>query len=209
MNLSIIVFRTFLYYFLFLLLFKVMGKREIGELGVNDLLVSVLFAQFATLAIEKYNEPLIVTLIPSLIIVSLQIIISFLSFKSPKFRILVDSSPSMIIKNGKINFKEMERQRYNLEDLLTGVRDRGIKSLDEIEYAILENNGKLSTFTYDNKKTYPLPLIVDGNIEYTNLFDINKDEKWLNRVLKQENTELKNVFYAFYKNDKCYIIKKN
>ncbi len=186
-----------------------MGKREIGELGVNDLLVSVLFAEFATLAIERYNEPLIVTLIPTLIIVSLQIIISFLSFKSPKFRILVDSSPSLIIKNGKINFKEMERQRYNLEDLLSGIRDRGIKSLDEIEYAILENNGKLSTFTYDNKNTYPLPLIVDGNIEYNNLFDINKDVNWLNKVLKQEKTELKNVFYAFYKNDKCYIIKRN
>ena len=209
MNLSIVIFRTFLYYFLFLLLFKIMGKREIGELGVNDLLVSVLFAEFATLAIEKYNEPLIVTLIPTLIIVSLQIIISFLSFKSPKFRILVDSSPSLIIKNGKINFKEMERQRYNLEDLLSGIRDRGIKSLDEIEYAILETNGKLSTFTYDNKNTYPLPLIVDGNIEYNNLFDINKDINWLNKVLKQEKTELNNVFYAFYKNNKCYIIKKN
>lgn len=209
MNLSIVIFRTFLYYFLFLLLFKIMGKREIGELGVNDLLVSVLFAEFATLAIEKYNEPLIVTLIPTLIIVSLQIIISFLSFKSPKFRILVDSSPSLIIKNGKINFKEMERQRYNLEDLLSGIRDRGIKSLDEIEYAILETNGKLSTFTYDNKNTYPLPLIVDGNIEYSNLFDINKDINWLNKVLKQEKTELNNVFYAFYKNNKCYIIKKN
>ena len=209
MNLSIVIFRTFLYYFLFLLLFKIMGKREIGELGVNDLLVSVLFAEFATLAIEKYNEPLIVTLIPTLIIVSLQIIISFLSFKSPKFRILVDSSPSLIIKNGKINFKEMERQRYNLEDLLSGIRDRGIKSLDEIEYAILETNGKLSTFTYDNRNTYPLPLIVDGNIEYNNLFDINKDINWLNKVLKQEKTELNNVFYAFYKNNKCYIIKKN
>lgn len=209
MNLSIVVFRTFLYYFLFLFLFKVMGKREIGELGVNDLLVSFLFAQFATLAIERYNEPLIITLIPTLIIVSLQILISFISFKNPKFRILIDSSPSMIIKNGKINFKEMERQRYNLEDLLTGVRDRGIKSLDEIEYAILESNGKLSTFTYDNKKTYPLPLIVDGKIEYNNLFDINKDINWLNKVLKQEHTELKNVFYAFYKNDRCYIIKRN
>ena len=76
---AIIIFRTFLYYFLFLILFRVMGKREIGELGVNDLLVSVLFAEFATLAIEKYNEPLIDTLVPTLIIVFLQVIISFLS----------------------------------------------------------------------------------------------------------------------------------
>ena len=78
MNISIIIIRTFFYYFLFLILFKIMGKREIGELGVNDLLVSVLFAQFATMAIEKYNDPLILTLIPTLIIVMLQVVVSYL-----------------------------------------------------------------------------------------------------------------------------------
>ena len=143
MNISIIIFRTFFYYILFLVLFKVMGKRKIGELGVNDLLVSVLFAEFATLAISNYKEPLLVTLIPTLIIVFLQVIVSFLSLKSIKIRNLVDSSPALIMKNGNINFNEMEKQRYNLEDLLTQVRDKGIKSLDEVKYAILENNGKL------------------------------------------------------------------
>ena len=186
-----------------------MGKREIGELGVNDLLVSVLFAEFATLAIEKYNDPLLVTLIPVLIIVFLQIMISFLSMKNPKIRTLVDSNPSMIINKGKINFKEMEKQRYNLEDMLTQVRDKGIRSLDEIEYAILESNGNLSIFTYDDKKTYPLPLVLDGEIIYESLSDIDKNKDWLMKVLKQEKTDLKNVFYAFYKDDKCYIIKKN
>lgn len=209
MNISIIIFRTLLYYVLFLILFRVMGKREIGEIGLNDLLVSVLFAEFATLAIEKYNEPLIVTLIPTLIIVMLQLIVSFLSLKSMKFRMLVDSKPSLIIKNGNINFKEMERQRYNLDDLLTGIRDKGVKSLDEIEYAILESNGKLSIFLYDNKNVYPLPLILDGNIEYKTLNDINKNKEWLLKILEKENTELKNVFYAFFKNNKCYIIKRN
>lgn len=209
MNISIIIFRTLLYYVLFLILFRIMGKREIGEIGLNDLLVSVLFAEFATLAIEKYNEPLIVTLIPTLIIVMLQLIVSFLSLKSMKFRMLVDSKPSLIIKNGNINFKEMERQRYNLDDLLTGIRDKGVKSLDEIEYAILESNGKLSIFLYDNKNVYPLPLILDGNIEYKTLNDINKNKEWLLKILEKENTELKNVFYAFFKNNKCYIIKRN
>lgn len=208
MNIGVIIFRTFLYYFLFLILFRVMGKREIGELGVNDLLVSVLFAQFATLAIEKYTDPLIVTLIPILIIVGLQLLISFLSLKSTKIKELIDSKPSLIIKNGKINFKEMERQRYGLEDLLTQIRDKGIKSLDEIEYAILENNGKLSTFLYDNKNVYPMPLILDGKIQYETLADINKTKEWLCKILRNEKTELDNVFYAFYKNNKCFIIKK-
>lgn len=203
-----IVFRTFLYYFLFLILFRIMGKREIGELGVNDLLVSVLFAEFATLAIEKYTEPLLKTLVPTLIIVLLQVFISYISLKSVKFRELIDSKPSLIIKDGKINFKEMERQRYGLEDLLTQIRDKGIKSLDEIEYAILENNGKLSTFLYDNKNVYPMPLILDGEVQYETLADINKSKDWLYKILKEKNTELNNVFYAFYKNNKCFIIKK-
>ena len=209
MNISIIIFRTFFYYILFLLLFKVMGKREIGELGVNDLLVSVLFAEFATLAISNYKEPLLVTLIPTLIIVFLQVIVSFLSLKSIKIRKLVDSSPALIMKNGNINFKEMEKQRYNLEDLLTQVRDKGIKSLDEVEYAILENNGKLSIFLKDDKNVYPMPLIIDGVINYQTLVDIKKDKLWLMKMLKNEHTSLEQVFYAFYKNNKCFIIKKN
>ena len=208
MNIGTIIFRTFLYYFLFLVLFRIMGKREVGELGINDLLVSVLFAEFATLAIEKYNEPLIVTLIPVGIIVGLEIIISYLSLKNAKFRELIDSKPSLIIKDGKINFKEMERQRYGIEDLLTQIRDKGIKSIDEIEYAILENNGKLSTFLYDNKNLYHMPLIIDGLIQYETLADINKSKEWLFKILKNEKTELDKVFYAFYKNNKCFIIKK-
>lgn len=209
MNISIIIFRTFFYYILFLVLFKVMGKREIGELGVNDLLVSVLFAEFATLAISNYKEPLLVTLIPTLIIVFLQVIVSFLSLKSIKIRNLVDSSPALIMKNGNINFKEMEKQRYNLEDLLTQVRDKGIKSLDEVEYAILENNGKLSIFLKDDKNVNPMPLIIDGVINYQTLVDIKKDKLWLMKMLKNEHTSLEQVFYAFYKNNKCFIIKKN
>ena len=209
MDLIIIIFRTLLYYFLFLILFRIMGKREIGELGVNDLLVSVLFAQFATLAIEKYNEPLLSTLVPTILIVFLQVVISYVSLKNTKFRELLDSKPSLIIKNGNINFKEMERQRYGLEDLLTQIRDKGIKSLDEIEYAILENNGKLSTFLYDDKNLYPMPLILDGKIQYNTLVDINKTKDWLYKMLKSEKTELDEVFYAFYKNNKCFIIKKN
>lgn len=209
MDIITIIFRTFLYYFLFLVLFRIMGKREIGELGVNDLLVSVLFAEFATLAIEKYTEPLLKTLIPTLIIVLLQVFISYFSLKSVKFRELIESKPSLIIKDGKINFKEMERQRYGLHDLLSQIRDKGIKSLDEIEYAILENNGRLSTFVYDDKNVYPLPLILDGIIQYETLVDINKSKEWLLKILEEKKINLNNVFYAFYKNNKCFIIKKN
>ena len=185
-----------------------MGKREIGELGISDLIVSILIAEFVSLAIENYTKPILESIIPILVIFTLQILFSYISLKSLKFRTILDSKPSLIIKDGNLNFKEMERQRYNLDDLLTQIRDKGIKSLDEIEYAILENNGKLSTFIYDNKKVYPMPLILDGIIQYDTLNDIGKNKLWLMKILKEENTKLENVFYAFYKNNKCFIIKK-
>ena len=209
MDMASIIFRTLFYYIIIIFLYKIMGKREIGELGITDIVVSVLIAEFATISIENYKDSLFVTLVPVLIIVALQIISAYFSMKSFKFRTFIDSKPSLIIKDGIVNFKEMERQRYNLDDLLTQIRDKGIKSLDEIEYAILENNGRLSTFTYDNKKAYPLPLILDGVIQYDTLNNINKNKIWLMKILKEENTSLNKVFYAFYRNNKCFIIKKN
>ena len=176
MNIFTIVFRTIFYYFLVLFLFRLMGKREVGELAITDLVVTILIAEFASLAIENYKESLFTTLIPIILIAILQISLSFISMKNFKFRHIVDSTPSLIIKDGKINFKEMERQRYSIDDLLTQIRDKGIKSLDEIEYAVLENNGNLSTFLYDNKKIYPMPLIIDGVIQYDTLNDINKNK---------------------------------
>ena len=209
MNIFTIVFRTIFYYFLVLFLFRLMGKREVGELAITDLVVTILIAEFASLAIENYKESLFTTLIPIILIAILQISLSFISMKNFKFRHIVDSTPSLIIKDGKINFKEMERQRYSIDDLLTQIRDKGIKSLDEIEYAVLENNGNLSTFLYDNKKIYPMPLIIDGVIQYDTLNDINKNKEWLMKILKSENVNLDKVFYAFYKNNKCFIIRKN
>lgn len=208
MNILIIIFRTLFYYFLILFLFKIIGKKEISELSITDLIISVLIAEFATIAIKNYDDPLIITLLPTFIIAILQIFLSYISVKNNKFKFLSDSKPSLIIKDGNINFKEMERQRYSLDDLLTQIRDKGIKSLDEIEYAILENNGKLSTFLYDNKKIYPLPLILDGVIQYNTLNSIGKTKLWLMNILKEENASLEKVFYAFYKNNKCFIIKK-
>ena len=215
MNIFTIVFRTIFYYFLVLFLFRLMGKREVGELAITDLVVTILIAEFASLAIENYKESLFTTLIPIILIAILQISLSFISMKNFKFRHIVDSTPSLIIKDGKINFKEMERQRYSIDDLLTQIRDKGIKSLDEIEYAVLENNGNLSTFLYDNKKIYPgyhmnkkswITMNLDNTV---NINDINKNKIWLTKILKEEKTNLDNVFYAFYKNNKCFIIKRN
>ena len=129
-----------------------------------------------------------------------------------KFRNVFDGKPSLIIANGKINYKEMIKQRYSLDDLLISLRMQGIKELDMVEYAFLEPNGQLSIFKYNLFKlrsSYPMPLILDGSIQKKALKHIHKSEIWLKNELSNKNLTYKDVFYAFYKNKKIYIIKKS
>lgn len=188
-----------------------MGKREVGELGIIDLIVSILIAELAAISIEKYNTSIFLMLSPITLLVILQIVLAKVSLKSDKLRNMLDGEASMIIDNGKVNFKEMIKQRYNLEDLLTQLRARNVKSIEEVEYAILETSGKLSVFTKDAKNSgpYPLPIILDGKIQKMTLKRLNKKEKWLNELLEAKKVKLDDVFYAFYKDKQLFIIKNS
>ena len=208
MEYIVIVVKTIMYYFLLTFIFRIMGKREVGQMGTFDLVVYILIAELVAMGIE-HDSDLFIQLIPIMILGTLQILFAKISLKSNLFRKIVDGNPSVIIKNGIISFKEMIKQRYTLDDLLQQLRENKIKSIEEVGYAILENNGSLSVFEKDDKNFYPLPLIVDGKIEKTALKDINKTERWLNMVLYKKNIDLKNVFYAFNKDNELYIIKKS
>ena len=204
-----IIFRTVLFYFLVVIAYKIMGKREVGELGVFDFIISMLISQLIAICIENYKDPIWFVIVPTLILVLFQIIFSFLSLKSNKFRDILDGKESVIISNGKLNFSEMKKQKYNLNDLLLQLRDKGIRTIEEVDYAILETNGKLSVFQKqdDNNNVFPLPLVLDGVIEENNLKFINKTRKWLNNELSKKKINLDNIFYAFYKDDEIYIIE--
>ena len=204
MYLSIILRTTFMYFFI-ILVYRIMGKKEVGQLSIVDLIVSILIAELVAIAIEG-KKSILLAIIPIGILVIIQIFISYISLKSVKIRYLIDGKPSVIIKNGKLNLTEMSKLRYSLDDLITQLRLQGIKSIENIKYAILENNGSLSVFTDDND--YPIPLILDGIINYEVLKEINKDYKWLNNILVNKNLELKNIFYAFFANKKLFIIEK-
>lgn len=208
MEYIVIIVKTIMYYFLLTFIFRIMGKREVGQMGTFDLVVYILIAELVAMGIE-HDSDLFIQLIPIMILGTLQILFAKISLKSNLFRKIVDGNPSIIIKNGIISFKEMIKQRYTLDDLLQQLRENKIKSIEEVGYAILENNGSLSVFKKDEKNFYPLPLIVDGKIEKTALKDINKSERWLNMVLYKKNIDLKNVFYAFNKDNELYIIKKS
>lgn len=205
MYLSLVLKTLFLYIFI-IIGYRVMGKKELGQLSVIDLIVSILIADMAAVCIEEQEYSVFISVVPMLTLIVMQILLSYISVKSNKFRNIIDGKPTVLINRGKVNFSAMSKLRYSLDDLTTQLREQGVKSLEEIDYAILENSGTLSIFK--NTKEYPLPLILDGEIDYVTLIEIKKDKKWLDKMLKNENIELKDVFYAFYTKDKTYIIKR-
>jgi len=187
-----------------------MGKREVGQLGIIDLIVSILIAELAVICIEDFDKSLWYSLVPILSLTTLQMILAYFTLKKPKFRLFLDGNPSVIIKDGRINYNEMIKQKYNLDDLLIQLREKGYRSIEEIEYAVLENNGTLSVFAYEDKTTpLPLPLILDNTIQKNTLNLLKKDEKWVYNILKRKNILLNDVFYAFYKDSNIFIIKKS
>lgn len=203
------VYRTIFFYFFVLIMYRIMGKREIAQLGVIDLIVSLLIAEIIAMSIEDIEHSIFKSVAPILVLVILELILDFLSLKSRRFKNLFEGKTSVIINSGKINFKEMVKQRYTIDDLLMELRQREIKSLEEVDYALLETNGKLSIFKkkmFD--KDYPMPIILDGKIQSNTLKYIKKNKSWMKSVLDKNYLDLENIFYAFYKNKQLYIIEK-
>ena len=201
--------KSLFFYLLITVVYRIMGKREIGELSIMDFIVSIFIAELAAISIENYNDNMFLSIIPIAVLVVLQIFSAKLSLKSENVRSLIDGNPSVIINRGKVNFEEMLKQRYNLDDLLTQLRDKSIKSIEEVDYAILETSGKLSIFKREDDKnhTYPLPVIIDGKIQEDVLIQIGKDKKWIEESLKKEEYLLDDIFYGFYRNKRLFLIR--
>lgn len=201
-----LICRTVFMYFFVIFVYRLMGKKEVGQLSIIDLIVSILIAELIALSIQT-EKSILVSIVPILVLVFVQIFISFVTLKSDKIRNIIDGKPIVIIKNGKINFTEMSKLRYSLDDLLTQLRLQGVKSIENVKYAVLENNGNLSVFSDDSD--YPLPLILDGVIDYKVLEEINKSYNWLINILDKKKLEKEDVFYAFYTNKKVFIVTKS
>jgi len=205
-----IILRMSFFYFFIILIYRLMGKREVGQLGIVDLIVSILIAELVAISVEDANKSIMASIIPILCVVILQILLSYASLKSGKIRVLLDGSPTFIIKHGKVNYKEMVKQKYNLDDLLTQLREKGYRNIEEVEYAILENNGTLSAFGYDNKKNktpMPMPIILDGKIQYDIIHEMGKENDFVDKMLKNKKIKLGDIFYAFYKDNNVFIIE--
>lgn len=212
MDLVMVIIRTVFFYLFVLVIFRLMGKREIGELSIQDLVVSLLIAELVAISIENYKDSMLLTVIPILILLFFEIVAGYLSLRFNKFRNIMDGKPVLIINRGIINYKEMMKQRYSLDDLLLELRNNNIKNLKDVEYAVLENSGKLNVFKYNFlgfDSANPFPLILAGVVQKDTLCYMDKDEKWLHDYLRCNNLKKEDVFYAFYKNNKIYVIKRN
>ena len=204
----LILFGKSLFFYLFITIgFRLMGKREIGELSIIDFIVSIFIAELAAISIENYKDSMLFSIIPISTLIIIQIITAKISLKSSIFRDTLDGSPSVIINRGKVNFREMVKQRYNVNDLLSQLRSQSIKCIEDVDYAILESNGKLSIFEKSFNKDYPLPLILDGKVEDDVLLQIGKSRSWLDKRLEREGYKVEDIFYGFYKGHNLFLIK--
>lgn len=201
-----LIFKTIILYFYIILCYRVMGKKEVGKLSIIDLIVSILIAEIAAMSIEEENRSIWMSVVPIFVLVLVQIILSYITLKNSKIRDFIDGKAKVIINNGKVDFKQMQKLRYSLDDLVSQLREQQVKNIMDVKYAILENNGKLSIFTDDS--IYPMPIIMDGIIDYSTLKNMKKDKSWVDKLLKDNHVSLSEVFYLFYTKDKTYIIKK-
>ena len=205
----VLIIRTFFLYFAVIFIMRMMGKKQIGELEPFELVIALMISELATFPMQDIRIPILHAIVPIITLLFLQVSTSFLELKSERVRRILTGTPSILIKNGKIDIAELRYQRFNINDLLEELRLKGYFNLSDIQYAILETSGELSILPKTKKsattkedlkikvvqEVLPVPLIMDGNINFKNLKLIEKDEVWLNRLLMKNNiSHAKDVF---------------
>lgn len=206
MEYIIIISRVLMLYALIILIFRAMGKREIGELSILDLVIFMMIAEMAVIAIENVEMPFVDAILPMVILTIIQIIMAFLSLKSQKFRRLLDGNPIIIINNGKIDMNAMRKLRYNFDDLLLQLRENKIGDIRDVEYAILETSGKLAVFPKKGESPLVFPLIIDGEIQENHLEKIQKTRAWLCQQLSELGySDIGQIAYCSYRDNEFFV----
>ncbi len=217
--------RTIIVYVFVVITLRMLGKRQIGELEPSELVVTIIISEVAALPIQNVSEPLINSLIAIFLLVILEIVISFTAYKSFGARKVFFGTPSVFYEKGKINQAEMERQRFNLHDLMECIRNTGATSLAEVDFVIMETNGNVSVIPNSQNRTVNVSdmnlkaeatqlsyiLIDNGKLNTHNLKILGFDEKWLQKKLAaQKISGISEVFcMTASRNGKTVIINKD
>lgn len=218
-----ILLRTVIIYIILISTMRIMGKRQIGELEVSDLVTTLLLSEIATLPIENQEIPVMYAVIPIITLLTIEVISSVISFKSPKIRGFLNAKPSILISQGKINQRELQNSRIAIDELISEIRLNGISDIKKVQYAILESSGKLTVIPkiqFSQPKMQDLKvkaeetglahiIISNGTVNDYNLNYLGKSRTWLDSVLKKHNTVANDVF-LMTANDKSEtnIVKK-
>jgi len=180
---------------------RIMGKRQIGQLQPFELVIALMISELASMPMQNTGIPLFHGIIPIITLLVLQVLISTLQLKSEIARLIFCGQPSILIEKGKINIKELRKNRINLNDLLEELRLKDYYNLDDIEYAILETRGEITIIPKSElepatrkdlniksgQNMLPVTLILDGRVNDRNLKLIKKDKAWLNKQLHKNN----------------------
>ncbi len=203
--------RTFILYFFVVVAMRLMGKKQIGQLQPSELVVALMLSELASIPMQDRGIPLTYGIIPIVTLVSIEIVVSFISLKSNKARSLLEGDAVIIIRHSILQVEEMKRMRYNLNDVMEELRKSGISDIRQVEYAILETNGSLSIIQKSTtrpicaddlkmtvkEEAFYFTVISDGKYDTQGLDRLNLTrEDVLKKLNKKGVASEKDVFYA-------------
>lgn len=217
--------RTIILYILIIAGVRLMGKRQVGELEPSELVLSLIIADLASVPMQDYGIPLLTGIVPILTLLSVTMILSVLTMKSVRFRALLCGRPSVVVRNGAVDQREMAKNRLTVDELLEELRIQGYTDLSVVKYAILETNGQLSVLPYANQKPptardmkvsveeggLPRVVVSDGKLLERSLKALGHDRSWLDRQLAQRGCkDVSKVFLLLVdEGDAVYFAEKD
>lgn len=202
--------RTIILYVIVLIVMRLMGKREIGQLQPFELAISIMIADLASVPMTELGIPLTNGIIPILGMLFMHMLISFINIKSIRMRQIICGKPSILIYRGKIDEKVLRKERFTVNELQERLRGNNVFNILDVEYAILETNGEVTVIQKPDKKNItpsdmgiqaqyeglPYDLVVDGKVMYENLKKLGKDYNWLKKQLKDLNVTPEEILLA-------------
>ena len=195
--------RSILLYIVVLVVMRLMGKREIGQLQPFELAISIMIADLASTPMADAGIPISNGIIPILALLVMHLIISVLNIKSIKARQILCGKPTILIYRGRIDEKMLRRERFTVNELEERLRGNNIVNIGDVEYAILETSGQVTVIQKPNKKNVTVEdlgikkdyegltydLVLDGKIMYENLEILKKDYNWLKKQVNKFGIE--------------------
>ncbi|MBQ4105089.1 MAG: DUF421 domain-containing protein [Clostridia bacterium] len=195
------VIRTILLYIFVIAAIRIMGKRQLSDMQTSELVITMIIADIASIPMQNNSQPLLSGIVPILILIFGEIIISIMMMKIPSLRNLVCGKPEVIIENGRLRQNMLRKLRLTTEDLSVLLRQSGVFNVEDVQYCIIETNGNISILPKPEKRTPTLEdlnlpardtgieavIISDGELLKTSMALCDIDEEWIKKTLSEEN----------------------